>query len=193
CHLGNGSSLSAVIDGKCVDTSMGLTPLEGVMMGTRSGSLDPAIVQFIAEREGKSATEVVNMLNKESGMLGMSGRSSDMRDVYDGAGEGDQACKDTLDVWNYGVKKYIGAYAAAMGGLDAIVFTAGIGENEYRARVSLCEGLEFLGVEIDHEVNRSLRGKEAKISTPNSKVEVWVIPTNEELAIARDTLELTKK
>ena len=193
CHLGNGSSLSAVVDGKCVDTSMGLTPLEGVLMGTRSGSVDPAIVQFIAEREGKTATQVVNMLNKESGMLGMSGRSSDMRDVYDGADEGDQACQDTLDVWNYGIKKYIGAYAAAMGGLDAIVFTAGIGENEYRARDSLCEGLEFLGVEVDHEVNRPLRGKEAKISTPNSKVEVWIIPTNEELAIARDTLALTKK
>ncbi len=193
CHLGNGSSLSAVVDGKCVDTSMGLTPLEGVLMGTRSGSLDPAVVQFISENEGTTATEVVNMLNKESGMLGLSGRSSDMRDVYDFAEEGDANCQETLDVWNYGIKKYIGAYAAAMGGLDALVFTAGIGENEFRARESLTDGLEFLGIEIDKEVNRPLRGKEAKISTPNSKVEVWVIPTNEELAIARDTLMITEK
>ncbi|MDO4546569.1 MAG: acetate kinase [Clostridia bacterium] len=193
CHLGNGSSLSACVDGKCVDTSMGLTPLEGVLMGTRSGSLDPAVVQFISERENMTATEVVNMLNKQSGLLALSERSSDMRDVYVGAEEGDEKCKVTLDVWAYGVKKYVGAYAAAMGGLDAIVFTAGIGENDYRSRASVCEGLEFLGVEIDQDKNKTLRGAEGLISKDTSKVQVWVIPTNEELAIARDTLSLTQK
>lgn len=193
CHLGNGSSLSACVDGKCVDTSMGLTPLEGVLMGTRSGSLDPAVVQFISERENMTATQVVNMLNKQSGLLALSERSSDMRDVYVGAEEGDEKCKVTLDVWAYGVKKYIGAYAAAMGGLDAIVFTAGIGENDKRSRASVCEGLEFLGVELDPEKNAKVRGSEALISKASSKVQVWVIPTNEELAIARDTLALTSK
>ena len=191
CHLGNGSSLSAVVDGKCVDTSMGLTPLEGVMMGTRSGSLDPAIVSFIADREGKSATDVVNMLNKESGMLALSERSSDMRDVYDGAEiDFDQNCIETIDTWAYGVKKYVGAYAAAMGGLDAIVFSAGIGENDGRAREAVCDGLEFLGVELDKVKNLPLRSVEALVSTPESKVQVWIIPTDEELAIARDTLKV---
>ena len=193
CHLGNGSSLSACVDGKCQDTSMGLTPLEGVLMGTRSGSLDPAVVQFISEREGMTATQVVNMLNKQSGLLALSQRSSDMRDVYVGAEEGDEKCKVTLDVWAYGVKKYIGAYAAAMGGLDAIVFTAGIGENDYRSRASVCEGLEFLGVKLDPDKNKALRGAEGVISAPDSKVQVWVIPTNEELAIARYTLALAGK
>ena len=193
CHLGNGSSLSACIDGKCADTSMGLTPLEGVLMGTRSGSLDPAVVQFISERENMTATQVVNMLNKQSGLLALSERSSDMRDVYSGAEEGDEKCRETLDVWAYGVKKYVGAYAAAMGGLDAIVFTAGIGENDWRSRASVCEGLEFLGVELDDAKNKTLRGKEGLISSDTSKVQVWVIPTNEELAIARDTLALTTK
>ncbi|MBR2572173.1 MAG: acetate kinase [Clostridia bacterium] len=193
CHLGNGSSLSACIDGKCADTSMGLTPLEGVLMGTRSGSLDPAVVQFISERENMTATQVVNMLNKQSGLLALSERSSDMRDVYSGAEEGDEKCRETLDVWAYGVKKYVGAYAAAMGGLDAIVFTAGIGENDWRSRASVCEGLEFLGVELDDAKNKALRGKEGLISSDTSKVQVWVIPTNEELAIARDTLALTTK
>ena len=172
---------------------MGLTPLEGVIMGTRSGSLDPAVVQFISEREGMTATQVVNMLNKQSGLLALSQRSSDMRDVYVGAEEGDEKCKVTLDVWAYGVKKYIGAYAAAMGGLDAIVFTAGIGENDYRSRASVCEGLEFLGVKLDPDKNKALRGAEGVISAPDSKVQVWVIPTNEELAIARDTLALAGK
>jgi acetate kinase len=192
CHLGNGSSLSAVVDGKCVDTSMGLTPLEGVLMGTRSGSLDPAIVSTLAARENMTAEQVVDMLNKKSGLLGLSGRSSDMRDVVVGAKEGDERCKVTREMWAYGIRKYIGAYAAAMGGLDLIAFTAGIGENDAPARAEICEGLEFLGVKIDPKKNEGKR-TEGEISADDSKVKVWVIPTNEELAIARDTLELTQK
>jgi acetate kinase len=190
CHLGNGSSLSAVVDGKCVDTSMGLTPLEGVLMGTRSGSLDPAVVEVLATRENMTVAQVIDMLNKKSGLVGMSGRSSDMRDVVDGAKEGDERCKVTREMWAYGIRKYIGAYAAAMGGLDALVFTAGIGENDYPARAEICEGLEFLGVEVDPAKNHGLRS-EGEISKDGARVKVWVIPTNEELAIARDTLELT--
>ena len=192
CHLGNGSSLSAVVDGKCVDTSMGLTPLEGVLMGTRSGSLDPAVVSTLAVRENMSAEQVVDMLNKKSGLAGLSGRSSDMRDVVAGAKEGDERCKVTREMWAYGIRKYIGAYAAAMGGLDLIAFTAGIGENDAPARAEICEGLEFLGVSIDPKKNDGKRS-EGEISADDSKVKVWVIPTNEELAIARDTLELTQK
>lgn len=192
CHLGNGSSLSAVVDGKCVDTSMGLTPLEGVLMGTRSGSLDPAVVEVLATRENMTASQVIDMLNKKSGLMGMSGRSSDMRDVVSGAKEGDERCKVTREMWAYGIRKYIGAYAAAMGGLDALVFTAGIGENDCPARAEICEGLEFLGVELDPAKNSGMR-TEGEISKDGSKVKVWVIPTNEELAIARDTLELTQK
>ena len=192
CHLGNGSSLSAVVDGKCVDTSMGLTPLEGVLMGTRSGSLDPAIVSTLAARENMTAEQVVDMLNKKSGLLGLSGRSSDMRDVVTGAKEGDERCQVTREMWAYGIRKYIGAYAAAMGGLDLIAFTAGIGENDAPARAEICEGLEFLGVKIDPKKNEGKR-TEGEISADDSRVKVWVIPTNEELAIARDTLELTEK
>ena len=192
CHLGNGSSLSAVVNGKCVDTSMGLTPLEGVLMGTRSGSLDPAVVSTLAVRENMSAEQVVDMLNKKSGLAGLSGRSSDMRDVVAGAEEGDERCKVTREMWAYGIRKYIGAYAAAMGGLDLIAFTAGIGENDAPARAEICEGLEFLGVSIDPKKNDGKRS-EGEISADGSKVKVWVIPTNEELAIARDTLELTQK
>jgi len=192
CHLGNGSSLSAVVDGKCVDTSMGLTPLEGVLMGTRSGSLDPAVVEVLATRENMTVSQVIDMLNKKSGLMGVSGRSSDMRDVVSGAKEGDEHCKVTREMWAYGIRKYIGAYAAAMGGLDALVFTAGIGENDCPARAEICEGLEFLGVELDPAKNSGLRA-EGEISKDGSKVKVWVIPTNEELAIARDTLELTQK
>ena len=190
CHLGNGSSLSAVVDGKCVDTSMGLTPLEGVLMGTRSGDLDPAVVECIANNEHLTPTETLNLLNKKSGLVGLSGVSSDMRDVYTAAGEGNDRAQMTLDIWAYRVKKYIGAYAAAMGGLDAVIFTAGIGENDKRSRASVCEGLEFLGVKLDPQKN-DIRGVEAEISADDSQVKVWVIPTNEELAIARDTLELT--
>ena len=192
CHLGNGSSLSAVVNGKCVDTSMGLTPLEGVLMGTRSGDLDPAVVECIANNEHLTPTETLNLLNKKSGLMGLSGVSSDMRDVYNAADEGNERAKMTLDIWAYRVKKYIGAYAAAMGGLDAVIFTAGIGENDKRSRASVCEGLEFMGVKLDPEKN-NIRGVEAEISAADSKVKVWVIPTNEELAIARDTLELVSK
>ena len=192
CHLGNGSSLSAVVNGKCVDTSMGLTPLEGVLMGTRSGDLDPAVVECIANNEHLTPTETLNLLNKKSGLMGLSGVSSDMRDVYNAADEGNERAKMTLDIWAYRVKKYIGAYAAAMGGLDAVIFTAGIGENDKRSRASVCEGLEFMGIKLDPEKN-NIRGVEAEISAADSKVKVWVIPTNEELAIARDTLELVSK
>lgn len=192
CHLGNGSSLSAVVDGKCVDTSMGLTPLEGVLMGTRSGNLDPAVVECIANNEGMTPTQVLTMLNKKSGLIGLSEYSSDMRDVMAKAKEGDEKCQTTLDVWAYGIRKYIGSYAAAMGGIDALVFTAGIGENNPISRASIVEGLEFLGIKLDAEKNAAARD-EAEISAADSKVRVFVIPTNEELAIARDTLELVSK
>jgi len=192
CHLGNGSSLSAVVDGKCVDTSMGLTPLEGVLMGTRSGDLDAAVVECIANNEGMTVTEVLTMLNKKSGFLGVSGVSSDMRDVWAAAKEGNEKAKLALDIWAYRISKYIGAYAAAMGGVDAIIFTAGIGENDYVARAMVCEPLKFMGVEIDPAKNEGKRD-EGIISADTSKVTVMVIPTNEELAIARDTLELCGK
>lgn len=193
CHLGNGSSLSACVDGKCFDTSMGLTPLEGVLMGTRSGDLDPAVVECIANNEHLTPSETLNVLNKKSGLLGLSGVSSDMRDVRSAAAEGNEMAKVTLDIWAYRIRKYIGAYAAAMGGLDAIIFTAGIGENDGEGRADVLKGLEFLGVKLDAEKNAKVRGVEAEISAPDSKVKVWVIPTNEELAIARDTLMLTSK
>ena len=193
CHLGNGSSLSACVGGKCVDTSMGLTPLEGVLMGTRSGNVDPAVVEFIANKEGISVTETLTMLNKKSGLLAVSGVSSDMRDVTAAAKAGNPRAKVALDMWAYSIKKYIGAYAAAMGGLDAVIFTAGIGENHAIGRGMVCEGLEFLGIKLDPEKNQTCSGQEARISTDDSRVQVWIIPTNEELAIARDTLELTRK
>ena len=191
CHLGNGSSMSAVKDGKCQDTSMGLTPLAGVPMGTRSGDLDPAVVQFIMNKYGMSADECLNMLNKKSGVLALSGVSSDFRDIENGADEGNENCQLALDKFAYEVRKYIGSYAAALGGLDCLVFTAGVGENSASMRARICEGLEFLGVKIDPEKN-SVRGKEAIISADDSKVTVWVIPTNEELMIAQDTAELVK-
>ncbi len=192
CHLGNGSSLSAVVDGKCVDTSMGLTPLEGVLMGTRSGDLDPAVVECIANNENMTTTQVLNMLNKKSGFLGLSGVSSDMRDVWAAAKEGNEQAKLALEHWAYRISKYIGAYAAAMGGLDAVIFTAGIGENDYVARAMVCEPLAFMGIEIDPAKNTGKRD-EGVISSDASKVTVMVIPTNEELAIAKDTLELCAK
>ena len=188
CHLGNGSSLSACVNGKCVDTTMGITPLDGLVMGTRCGTLDPACVEFIANTEGKTVTEVVNMMNKKSGLLGLAG-SSDMRDVTARYDEGDEDAKLAIDMWTYTIQKYIGSYIAAMNGVDAIIFTAGIGENHVRARKWVCEGLSFFGIEIDDERNNCF-GEERKISTDASKVQVWVIPTNEELAIARDTLEI---
>ena len=189
CHLGNGSSLSAVKDGKCQDTSMGLTPLAGVPMGTRSGDIDPAVVQFVMNKYGMSADECLNMLNKKSGVLALSGVSSDFRDIENAADAGNENCALALDKFAYEVRKYIGSYAAALGGLDCLVFTAGVGENSASMRARICEGLEFLGVKIDPEKNNT-RGKEAIISADDSKVTVWVIPTNEELMIAQDTATL---
>ena len=191
CHLGNGASVSAVKNGKCVDTSMGLTPLEGLIMGTRSGDLDPAVIQYICNKENKSVDEVLNMLNKKSGLLGMSGGlSSDCRDITKAAEEGHHLAKVTLDAYTYRIAKYVGAYAAAMNGVDAIAFTAGVGENDIEIREELCEKYwGYLGVKVDKEANHT-RGENKVISTADSKVKVMVIPTNEELAIARDTLAL---
>ena len=191
CHLGNGSSISAVKGGKSVDTTMGLTPLAGLPMGTRSGDIDPAIIDFIAEKENLSIKEVNNILNKESGVYGLSGVSSDFRDLTAGMEAGNDRCRLALDVFCYNVKKYIGAYAAAMGGLDGIAFTAGIGENTAYVREKSLEDLGFLGIDLNNEAN-SVRGEEALISTDDSKVQVWVVPTNEELAIARETVALVK-
>ena len=191
CHLGNGSSMSAVKDGKCQDTTMGLTPLAGVPMGTRSGDIDAAVVQFICNKYGMSVDECLNMLNKKSGMLAISGVSSDFRDLEDGAKKGDENCALARDKFCYEVAKYVGAYAAALNGIDVLTFTAGVGENDCAVRAAVCEYLSFMGVKIDPELN-SKRGKEMKISTPDSTVEVWVVPTNEELMIAQDTAELVK-
>ena len=192
CHIGNGSSLTAVKDGKVIDTSMGLTPLGGFMMGTRSGSLDPSVVTYIAEREGLSANEMSDILNKKSGMLGVSGVSSDDRDVTAAAKEGNERAILTHKMLRYQIKKFIGAYAAALDGVDAIVFTAGIGENQTAHRAEICKGLGYLGVKIDEAKNAEIHGVEAEISTPDSKVKVFVIPTNEELLIARDTKQIVE-
>ena len=189
CHLGNGSSMSAVKDGKCQDTSMGLTPLAGVPMGTRSGDLDAAVVQFIMNKYNMTADECLNMLNKKSGVLALSGVSSDFRDIEQEADAGNENCALALDKFAYEIRKYIGAYSAALGGLDCLVFTAGVGENSASMRARICQGLEYLGVKLDPEKNNT-RGKEAIISADDSKVTVWVIPTNEELMIAQDTAEL---
>ena len=192
CHLGNGASISASIGGKCVDTSMGLTPLEGLIMGTRSGDLDPAILQYICNKEGKDINEMLNILNKKSGILGMSGGvSSDFRDVEKAAEEGNHLAEVALEAFVYRVAKYIGAYTAAMNGVDAIAFTAGVGENDKIRRKAICDYLGYLGVEIDDEAN-DCRGQLRMISTPNSKVKVMILPTNEELAIARETLRLVQ-
>ena len=193
CHLGNGSSVSAVLNGKCVDTSMGLTPLEGLVMGTRSGDIDPAIMEFIAKKENLDIEGVMEVLNKKSGVFGISGGlSSDFRDLTDAMNAGDMKAKIAMDVFSYRVAKYIGSYAAAMNGVDDIVFTAGIGENDDYVREEVCKYLGYLGVDFDSEVNTGLRGKEAELTKEGSKVKVFVIPTNEELAIARETLALVK-
>ena len=189
CHLGNGASVCAVKNGKSVDTSMGLTPLEGLIMGTRSGDLDPAILEFVAGKTGMSLSEVLTVLNKKSGVLGMSGVSSDFRDLDAAVKEGNQKAKDALDTYYYRVAKYIGTYVAAMNGVDVICFTAGAGENDAHLRKSICEYLGYLGVEIDDEKN-ACRGEERVITTDDSKVKVMIVPTNEELAIARDTVAL---
>lgn len=190
CHLGNGASVSAVLNGKSIDTSMGLTPLEGLVMGTRSGDIDPAILEFIAKKENLDIAGLMNMLNKKSGVFGLSnGVSSDFRDLTAAAEEGQKPAQIALEVFAYRVAKYIGAYTAAMNGVDNIVFTAGIGENVVQVREAVCSYLGFLGIELDKEANNK-RGEEVIISTPESKVKVLVVPTNEELAIARETVAL---
>ena len=193
CHLGNGSSVSAVLNGKCVDTSMGLTPLEGLIMGTRSGDLDPAILEFLCNHENLTISEMLNILNKKSGVLGMSGGiSSDFRDLNAAANDGNEIAKVTLEAYAYRVAKYIGAYTAAMNGVDAITFTAGVGENAAWLRPMVAKYLGYLGVELDEAASEKACGVEGIISTPESKVKLCVIPTNEELAIARETLALVK-
>lgn len=194
CHLGNGASISASIGGKCVDTSMGLTPLEGLIMGTRSGDIDPAALQFICNHEGIDINEMLNILNKKSGILGMSGGiSSDFRDVDKAAAAGNYQAEAALEAFRYRVAKYIGAYAAAMNGVDAIAFTAGVGENDIKARKLICDDyLGYLGVKIDDEAN-NVKGERRVISAPDSKVKVLLLPTNEELAIARETLRIVNK
>ena len=193
CHLGNGASISASIGGKCVDTSMGLTPLEGLIMGTRSGDLDPAIIEYLCNHENLTVSEMLNILNKKSGVLGMSGGiSSDFRDLNAAATEGNEIAKVTLEAYAYRVAKYIGSYTAAMNGVDAITFTAGVGENAAWLRPMVCKYLGFLGVKLDEAASEKACGVEGIISTADSKVKLCVIPTNEELAIARETLALVK-
>ena len=189
CHLGNGASVTAVKNGKSVDTSMGLTPLEGLIMGTRSGDLDPGVIEYIAKKEHMTLEEVLKVLNKESGVLGLSGVSSDFRDLTEAMEQGNEQAAVAVEAFCYRVAKHIGAYTAALNGVDAIVFTAGIGENAAHIRSMICDDLGFLGITIDEEKN-AVRGKETEISTPDSKVSVFVIPTNEELAIARETAAL---
>ncbi len=192
CHIGNGGSVAAVENGKCVDTSMGLTPLEGLMMGTRSGDIDGGAVTFLEKKLGLDADGMSNLLNKKSGVLGITGISSDMREIDDAIANGNERAKLALDMYNYRIKKYVGAYAAAMGGCDIIVFTAGVGENQYQMREAVCENMEYMGVKLDKEKNKTVRGVEEVISTPDSKVTVCVIPTDEELMIATDTMNLLK-
>ncbi len=190
CHIGNGASISAVKDGKCVDTSMGLTPLEGVMMGTRSGDIDGGAIAYIEKKLNLGAEGISNLLNKKSGVLGITGISSDMREVDAAAKEGNERAILALDMYNYRIKKYIGAYAAAMGGVDIIVFTAGVGENQSSMREEVCADMEWMGVKVDKAKNATVHGEEAVISAPDSQVKVVVIPTDEELMIATDTMNL---
>ncbi len=192
CHLGNGSSITAVNGGKSVDTSMGFTPLDGVLMGTRTGAVDPSAVTYIQEKHGFSAAEMSEYMNKKSGFLGVSGISSDNRDITAAAEKGDKRAILASEMLQYQIKKYIGSYAAVMNGLDAVLFTGGIGENAWEVREGVCKDMEFFGIKIDTEKNKSTRGELIKISTPDSKVEVWIVPTNEELLIARDTLAMIK-
>jgi acetate kinase len=186
CHLGNGASICAVKNGKSIDTSMGLTPLEGLVMGTRSGDIDPAILEFISKKENMNIEELMNMLNKQSGVQGLSGLSSDFRDLTDASLAGDKRAKIALEVFSYRVAKYVGSYVAAMNGVDVIAFTAGIGENDELVRAAVCSYLGYLGIEFDEDANNT-RGQEIELSKPGSKVRVFVVPTNEELAIARET------
>ena len=192
CHIGNGASVAAIKDGKVIDTSMGLTPLAGVMMGSRSGDIDASAVTYIMDKLHLQPQEMADFLNKKSGVLGITGISSDMRDIEEAANKGNERAQLALRMYNYRIKKYIGSYAAAMGGVDVIVWTAGVGENQISTRMEACSGLEFLGVKMDAEAN-NCRGEEKLISAPDSKVQVWVVPTDEEIVIARDTMELVKK
>ena len=192
CHIGNGGSLAAVKNGKCMDTTMGLTPLEGIMMGTRSGDVDGGAVTFLQKKLGLSPDEMSDFLNKKSGVAGVSGVGSDMRDLEAAVAAGNKRAQLATDMYNYKIKKYVGAFAAAMGGVDIIVFTAGVGENQASMRAAVCRDMEFMGVKVDEELNATIRGKEAVISTPDSKVKVVVIPTDEELMIASDTAALVK-
>lgn len=192
CHLGNGSSICAVDGGKSVDTSMGLSPLEGLIMGTRSGDVDPSVMEFICKKENMDINGIMEVLNKKSGVQGLSGVSSDFRDLQAGAASGNDRCEMAVDVFCYRVLKYIGAYVAAMNGVDAIAFTAGLGENDDVVRRKIVSRLGYLGITLDEAANKETRGKEAVISTSDSKVPVWVVPTNEELAIARETVALLK-
>lgn len=193
CHIGNGASCAAILNGKSFDTSMGMTPLEGLMMGTRSGDIDPAIVPFVMNKEELTLNEVNSMLNKHSGMLAISGISSDMREVTEAMVDGDKNAKLAFDMYTYRVKKYIGAYAAAMNGVDTIVFTAGVGENSVALRKAICDGISFLGIELDEARNAERRKDAREITTDSSRIKVLVVPTNEELLIARDTYNLVKK
>ena len=188
CHLGNGSSITAVNGGKSVDTSMGFTPLDGIIMGTRCGAVDPSAVTFVMAKHGFDAHQMSEYMNKKSGFLGLSGVSSDNRDICAAAEQGNERAKLTTDILQYQIKRYIGAYAAIMNGIDAVLFTGGIGENSWEVREAVCADMSYFGIEIDRELNKTVKGKLMKISTPSSKVEVWVVPTNEELLIARDTL-----
>ena len=192
CHIGNGGSISAIKNGKCVDTSMGLTPLEGLVMGTRSGDIDAGAVTFIMEKEGLTPTGVSNLLNKKSGVLGVSGVSSDMRELDAASKAGNPRAQLAEKMYFYRIKKYIGEYAAALGGVDVIVFTGGVGENQWECRAAACEGLEFMGIKLDDAVNAKVRGEEAVISAADSKVKVVVVPTDEELMIASDTMNIVK-
>lgn len=189
CHLGNGSSIAAIKDGKCLDTSMGLTPLEGLAMGTRSGDIDPAAIPYLMDKFGMNADETINFLNKKSGMLGLSGVSSDFRDLWNAADEGNKMARLALHLFNYRVKKYIGAYAAVLDGVDVICFAGGIGENDERVRQEVCENMDYLGIKLDLAENDK-RGGERIISTPDSKVKVVVVPTDEEMMIAMDTVQV---
>ena len=193
CHIGNGASVAAITNGKVVDTSMGLTPLEGLMMGTRCGDIDPSAVTYLMDKLDKKPQEMCDYLNKKSGVIGITGISSDMRDIENAAKEGNERAQLALKMYDYRIKKYIGAYAAALGGVDVVVFTAGVGENQTGTRAQACKGLEFMGIKIDEAKNATIHGEEAIISTPDSKVKVVVVPTDEEIVIARDTKELIKK
>ncbi len=193
CHIGNGGSISAIKDGKCMDTSMGLTPLEGLMMGTRCGDIDPAIIPFLMKHANLTAEEMDTIMNKKSGLLGISGTTSDMREIQAARDAGDKRAELAQEMYFYRVRKYIGSYAAAMGGVDVILFTGGVGENKQNCREAACEGLEFMGVKLDKEKNAQIMGEEAIISTPDSRVTVCVIPTDEELMIATDTFNIVSK